>query len=149
LGSIKATVLNAKNGVITEERFQKMTLAQWLFHYQEVMMFKDEQVKVIKVIVDRVLDQLELVGTMANPPAGKALQEAKELAKARKQLDADNFAKFFEELKTKIPNKLMIKRKDPLMHRYILPKYEGPERKNKNQQGIVMKQNGGENNGAR
>ena len=31
-----ATVLAAKNGVITEERFQKMTEAQWVFSYLEV-----------------------------------------------------------------------------------------------------------------
>ena len=41
-----ATVLYHKNGVITEDRFQKMNIIQWMFHYFEIMKFNKEERKV-------------------------------------------------------------------------------------------------------
>lgn len=125
MGIIKSTVLNAKNGVITEERFKNMTLAQWLFHYAEVMSFKKKENKKF----ESLLDHLELVGSMANPEAGKALKEAKELAKAKTELNGENFHIYFQELKKTIPNKLVVKPKNRDKNVFILPKYKGEERK--------------------
>lgn len=39
------TVLQDKRGVITEERFQKMTIHQWIFHYQECIRSQKRQAK--------------------------------------------------------------------------------------------------------
>ena len=47
-----ATVLAAKNGVITEERFQKMTEAQWLFTYLEI---KKNQEKKSREEIERLI----------------------------------------------------------------------------------------------
>lgn len=135
MGRIKGIVLNAKHGVITEERFQKMTTVQWIFHYKEVMQGKEEQ----ELIIKRLFTQLELVGTMANPPSGKALADMRKIAEERKELDADNFEVFFEDLKKRIPSGLTIKLKDA-PNKFLLPKYK---REGKNL-GITIKEKGGE-----
>jgi len=125
LGIIKATVLNAKNGVITEERFKNMTLAQWIFHYAEVMTFEKKENKKFETLID----YLELVGTMANPQAGKVLKEMKDLAKAKEEINEDNFHIYFQELKKTIPNKLIVRPKNKDMNKYILPVYKNTEKK--------------------
>lgn len=51
-----ATVLYHKNGVLTEERFQKMTPIQWIFHYMEIMKFSNKEKK---IFVER-LDDINL-----------------------------------------------------------------------------------------
>lgn len=38
-------MLHDKRGVITEERFQKMTMGQWMFHYEECMRAKRQSIK--------------------------------------------------------------------------------------------------------
>lgn len=48
-----ATVLYHKNGVITEDRFQKMTPIQWVFHYMEVVKMSGEEKK---LFVERLDD---------------------------------------------------------------------------------------------
>lgn len=128
MGVVKATVLNAKHGVITEERFQKMTTAQWWFHYLEVLKFQ----KADDARLTLLLDQMELVGTMANPKAGKKLLEIKKLRAAKEEVSEKNFAQHFEELKKSIPAELRVTRivakKKPL-----LPIYKRP------QPGIVVR----------
>ena len=59
-------MLNAKNGVITEERFQKMTTVQWLFHYKEIMKYKNKEIKQSKLMNDSMVDSLYLMGYIFN-----------------------------------------------------------------------------------
>ena len=51
-------MLQEKGGVITEERFQKMTYVQWMFHYQECMKKKEKEDK-------KYLDFIQLLETFA------------------------------------------------------------------------------------
>lgn len=132
MGIIKSTVLNAKHGVITEERFQKMTTVQWLFHFKEVMKGKEDD----EATLQRLFSKLEFVGTMANPSSGSKLVEMRKMEAEREEIDGDNFEVFFEDLKTKIPGALTIKLKDE-PNKFILPKF------NKNL-GITIKGKDGE-----
>lgn len=116
-------MLNAKNGVITEERFQKLTKAQWLFHYQEVINEKKKQVgdkadiitSVLKLfdnrvgqILDTISEGCKLAGAMANPEAGKALLEAEKLKELQADIGDEEFSDFWEEFSSRIPSALVV-----------------------------------------
>jgi hypothetical protein len=120
LGIIKSTVLNAKQGVITEERFQKMTTFQWIFHYKEIMKYKqaefnneDNKFKaecsVLKSAVTALCDQIEIMGVVINPEAGKRYMEIKQLNEAKKEIKEEDFAEEWKNLKEVIPQRLMAK----------------------------------------
>lgn len=105
MGQIKATVLYAKNGVITEDRFQTMTDIQWLFHYFEVMKMKVEdenERRKFEMSLDDNLSDLILITGIANTSDQKsrtALQKIwKELHKRPGEL-TDEEAEAVEELK--------------------------------------------------
>lgn len=49
-----STVLYYKNGVITEERFQKLTPIQWIYHYMEVMKFNNKEKKLFVEKLDDI-----------------------------------------------------------------------------------------------
>lgn len=118
LGRMVRKVLADKKGLITEERFQKLTFAQWLFHYKEILQSEKEQNDKFGVL----LSYLELVGSMANPAAGKKLQEMKELQEHRDELSPEALTENMEELMASIPKTLEIKLQDS--SKFILPKYD-------------------------
>ena len=116
-------MLNAKHGVITEERFQKLTKAQWLFHYQEVIRERQRQsedkadaiISVLKLFDNRVELLLEtisegckLAGAMSNPEAGKALLEAEKLKELKADIGDEEFSDFWEEFSERIPSALVV-----------------------------------------
>ena len=74
-------------------------------------------------LMKAIMNQLELVAVVSNPPAGKALLEAKKVKEHQDEINADNFAEQFEILKTRIPNVLEIKLKDSQQGN-ILPVYK-------------------------
>jgi len=126
LGDIKSKVLSEKKGVITEERFQKMTPAQWQFHYLEIIKNRKEK---FDYFIKPILNHLELTGTMANPQAGKKLREIREMDDAKADLSEENFAEHFEDLKSKIPNKLVVNiPEEDQRNKYILPVYKREEK---------------------
>jgi hypothetical protein len=68
LGRVVSTVLYETNGVITEERYQKMTPIQWQFQYASIMKRKSEDRKnyytdsvLIQDILSRDIDALSMV----------------------------------------------------------------------------------------
>lgn len=120
---MKAIVLNAKRGVITEERFQKLTPLQWLFHYKEVMQGRNRDKEYVESLVESLQYYLELVGTMANPAAGKELQEFKKLDKARKEIPEEEFPEIWEEIVDMIPKELLVTDTSSEENKFSLPKY--------------------------
>jgi hypothetical protein len=131
-------VLHEKNGVITEERFQKMTTIQWLFHYREIKKFKDKESEKEKFLIELFKNYMELVGTMANPESGKKLQEAREVQQFKQEITPENFVEGWETLKKIIPPVLRVENKS----KFFLPKVN---RKRVRELGVKMKE--GENNG--
>lgn len=76
-----AKVLNAKHGVITEDRFQKMTDVQWVFHYLETVAEEKEQVtyeiNLVKALIEVIKNSSELIAAYVNPKVyTKMKQEA-------------------------------------------------------------------------
>lgn len=68
MGRVVSTVLYETNGVITEERYQKMTPIQWQFQYASIMKRKSEDRKnyytdsvLIQDILSRDIDALSMV----------------------------------------------------------------------------------------
>lgn len=94
MGKIKSKVLAATNGVITEERYQKLTLAQWLWQYKVIM--KEEKRQNENLIV--LTDYIKLVGVMANPKLGSELISQEKIEKAKEDINSDNFAEIYNSL---------------------------------------------------
>ena len=92
-------MLYEKNGVITEDRFKKLTVVQWIFHYLEVMKNKKEDNKigleimdaVIKANIRTITEDLELLGLVVDKDRGVQVMEIKQ--KAREQSEKDKKAK--------------------------------------------------------
>lgn len=116
-------MLNAKNGVITEERFQKLTKAQWLFHYQEVVREKRRDVEEkadvvtsllklfdnrVELILEAISEGCKLAGAMSNPEAGKALLEAEKLKELKADIGDEEFSDFWEDFSSRIPSALVV-----------------------------------------
>jgi hypothetical protein len=84
-------VLYEKNGVITEERFQKMTVAQWIFHYIEIKKGKKEDVEissdVLKLNLRTITEDIELLGVVFNKNNGLAMINTK--AEIREKIKAN------------------------------------------------------------
>ncbi|MCX8074099.1 MAG: hypothetical protein N2749_00735 [Clostridia bacterium] len=74
-------MLYEKNGVITEERFKKMTVAQWIFHYIEIMKHKKEDISVLndllKYNIRTISEDIDLLGVVINSEGGKSMIEIK------------------------------------------------------------------------
>jgi hypothetical protein len=134
-------VLYEKNGVITEERFQKLTPAQWVFHYREIMKFKKLERKERENILDVICEYLELVGSMANPEAGKALRDVKQQKQFQQEIDPENFVEYFEELKKVVPPVIRLSN-NGTKNKPFLPTFN---RKKLRNLGVKMEE--GENNG--
>lgn len=94
MGKIKSKVLAATNGVITEERYQKMTLVQWLWHYKIII--KEEIRRNEDLVV--LTDYIKLVGMMANPKMGKELISQEKIEKAKEDINVDNFSEIYNSL---------------------------------------------------
>ena len=62
-----STVLYEKHGVITEDRFQKMTPMQWIFHYKEIMKHKNEEAEHEHILYERLIKTMEFAGTFSHP----------------------------------------------------------------------------------
>lgn len=116
-------MLNAKNGVITEDRFQKLSLAQWLFHYLEVTKFNSENKKdTVKLISDLIevydmrIDALnktifesgKLAGIISNPKVGKEILDREQLEKDKAAIKDEDFDEYWEKFSQFIPSELHI-----------------------------------------
>jgi hypothetical protein len=125
-------VLYEKNGVITEDRFKKLSYIQWWFHYKEIMKQREQKmaetteiIKIARSMFETLLDRFELLGFMSNPELGKKLYEDKEARKHQAEGTSkhDDLISFFEEMKNSTPETLDIAL-DPneFKTKYILPK---------------------------
>lgn len=116
-------MLNAKNGVITEERFQRLTEVQWLFHYMEVTKFRgyDNKDKIdftislldilderLKVLLDTIMESNKLAGMISNPKMGKEIIERERLEKDRALIKDDDFAAWWEDYSQFLPDDLEV-----------------------------------------
>ena len=108
MGKIKATVLSAKNGVITEKRFQDMTPVQWYFHYMEVLKERKRVREERDDLFESLVSYLELIVMAANPEMGKALREAKELQKLKAQLPDEKLAEAYNDIMEKTPDTITV-----------------------------------------
>ena len=118
--------------MITEGRFKKLTHAQWLFHYREVMKQKEKEIdqtaeffKIAKNMFDTLLDRLDMIGFMANPDLGAKVQEEKEKLKRQENKNSqgkDELETFFDEIKNSTPETLTLIREDKdNKSKFILP----------------------------
>lgn len=107
-----------------------MTPIQWMFHYREIKRQQDKEFKEKKEIIEVITNYLELVGAMANPDAGKKLQEIKEQKKNEAEINADTFAEDFQKLKEMIPATLVVKNNKKQVNRHFLEKVDTKKIKN-------------------
>jgi hypothetical protein len=128
-----STVLYEKNGVITEDRFKRLTHVQWWFHYKEILKQKEREVgetteilKVARTMFDLLMDKLDQVGFMTNPDLGSKLYEEKEKKKREdsgEPAPQDDLAAFFESIKDITPETLTVEFEDKdKKSKFILPK---------------------------
>jgi len=95
-----------------------MTIPQWLFHYYEIHHNRLDHnkeiygfnVELVKTALEIISDKLDMVAAVAatNPDVGKQILQHKELAKARAQIDEDQFGNQYKDLKKVIPDKLFV-----------------------------------------
>jgi len=138
-GSIVSTVLAAKNGVITEERFQKMTWAQWFFHFLEVIETKKEAQTRETQMFEILLDRIEMAGLIAHPKTNRdsVVQNIEDRALKRKGVASlEDAMAFLEENKDLFPETIEV---NPILpdkeSKYFLPKQK---REGKKKPGIVI-----------
>lgn len=62
-----STVLYEKKGVITEDRFQKMTPLQWSFHYKEIQQKKEEEAKEKAEIIEIIVKAIRYSSVLSHP----------------------------------------------------------------------------------
>lgn len=62
-----STVLYEKKGVITEDRFKKMTAVQWLFHYKEIEKKKSEENREKFELFNALKQSIEYSGILSHP----------------------------------------------------------------------------------
>lgn len=116
-------MLNAKNGVITEDRFQKLSLAQWLFHYLEVIKFKSEEDKNniglisdlvkaydsrMEILLETVMESGKLAGIISNPKVGKEILDREQLEKDKLAIKDEDFDDYWEKFVQFIPKQLSV-----------------------------------------
>ena len=139
-------MLNAKNGVISEDRFKNMTIPQWIFHYHEVISFKKKEMelenqkveltfKMYESLKNTMKDYLEMVAVFANPKAGTEWLQNKELKNSQKELTPEQFKEQWEAIKAAAPNEIVVEAKETDSG-YFLPKYD---KKKRFKPGIVIK----------
>lgn len=68
-----ATVLYHKNGVITEERFQKMNIVQWMFHYFEIMQFSTQDKKMFMESLEDIQTSIQAFYLLVDKQNGPKL----------------------------------------------------------------------------
>lgn len=113
MGRVKSTVLYYKNGTLAEERFKNLTPLQWLFHYCEIMEYKNKEEKLLVRLNDLILDRLETLWVTTNPKIGKELIEHinKGTISADREIDGitpANFPEKWQEMLNKLPPVLEI-----------------------------------------
>lgn len=62
-----STVLYEKKGVITEERFKKMTPIQWIFHYKEIQRQKQQEMDEKSTIIHLLTKSMTMSGILSHP----------------------------------------------------------------------------------
>jgi hypothetical protein len=128
-------VLSATNGVITEERYQKLTLGQWVFQYIVHLNQKKKENNKFEVL----LGYLELVGSMANPESGRRLQEVKEMQKHREDINEEKFLEIMDEVKESMPT-LIVDMGANKADKFFLPTTDLDGEKKKRKLGISKKE---------
>lgn len=68
-----ATVLYHKNGVITEDRFRKMTFMQWMFHYFEICKLNKQQRKIFIESLDDIQTSIQAFYLLVDQTNGPKL----------------------------------------------------------------------------
>lgn len=88
------------------------------------MQSRDRDKDYIESLVESLQYYLELVGTMANPDAGKKLQEFKKIDKARKEIPEEEFPEIWEDILDIIPKELIVTDTSDQENKFSLPKYD-------------------------
>ena len=123
-------MLHEKGGVITEERFQKMTYAQWIFHYQECIRQKEKEDK-------RYLEFVQLLETFSfyshpNINLDKALSniQQRKLKMSAKETAAE-MSETYEEAMAILPKTLSIIEDRPEEKRFLTQVHVTKKKKRK------------------
>lgn len=92
-------VLNAKNGVITEERFQKMTDVQWIFHYLETVAEEKAkskyEIKMMETLLSVIKNNSDMIAAYTNP---KLYTKVNEDFQKKKMFHSDDIGKEDENI---------------------------------------------------
>lgn len=87
--------------MITEERFQKMTEIQWIFHYLETVAEEKEQtkyeIKIVEALFSVIKNNSEMIAAYTNPSLYSKMNQ--ELQK-EKMFSSDNMGKEKENIAT-------------------------------------------------
>jgi len=101
-----------KNGTINEERFRSLSPPQWLFHYCEIKKALNDKYDIekrfLKKLVNSIQDAAKFLSYFSNYKMAKQYEETEQIEKERKELPAEKFGEFFEELKEMIPETLTV-----------------------------------------
>lgn len=123
-------MLHEKGGVITEERFQKMTYVQWIFHYQECIRQKEKEDK-------KYLDFIQLLETFSfyshpNINLDKALSniQQRKLKMSAKETAAE-MSETYEEAMAILPKTLSIIEDRPEEKRFLTQVHVPKKKKRK------------------
>lgn len=121
MGKIKSKVLNAKNGLITEKRFQDLTDVQWIFHYKEIVRQKEEEDKDVVDVVKAIKSYIDQLGVIVSPERAKKLMEAIDTKDHQAEIPNDEtLPDFWDSIKENIPSSISVpEEKD---RKFFLPK---------------------------
>lgn len=105
-----SAVLYEKNGVITEDRFQKLTPVQWAFHYYEIKKHKQEEAEIQFSQIKAITKAISLAGVLSHPNINlehviSSLQSDGKNAEE----SAEEAMKYIEEHKEVFPDKITVK----------------------------------------
>ena len=122
---MKSTVLYHKQGTLAEPRFKNLTDLQWIYHYEEVKRFKraesKDQVEMTKTLIAIFRDEMKMASYLIAPDNARKWEEQKKLDLARAEIPVENAQEFWDDLKTKIPTKIIAVNLDA-GQKFVLPK---------------------------
>lgn len=85
-----SSVLYETGGVISEDRFQKMTPAQWIFQHRVVQQNKKRHFEEMVMLNDLLAEDIETLAMVINQKVGKVFLEKKmEIRKTRMEARSD------------------------------------------------------------
>ena len=122
---MKSAVLYHKQGTLAEPRFKNLSDLQWLYHYVEINSFNqkedDSRLELTKTLVEVFRNEMKFAAYLIAPENAGRWEEAKKLNVAREEIPEEDAQAFWDDLKTKIPAKLICVNPNA-GPKYILPK---------------------------